>query len=467
MQHTYSHNKAYYFIENIAVVPLHTTFAMLNILQFILFAAYVVLLATVVWKVKWFALNFVSKKILLLAFLLKVSAGMALTLLYTYYYTNKQDADIYKYFEDGITLQGIFFHSPKLFFKLLFEINIETPEVLAAIKNFNHWDPKVRSMVYNDSRFIIKLNACIAFFSGKSIFIHSLLGSFIGFAGIVAIIKSVEKILPTFNFTALLLLFFPSVVFWTSALLKETVLTLAFGFFIWSATQIATTFNRKHLVFAAILFLLLALLKVYVLLCLIPPAAAFLFTRKQTSLWRITVTYIAVISLLVALAFAVDALLLHNNVALGIAQKQHDMQRLAIYMQSGSFIYIPSVDGNNTFSFLVSGIYGIFNVLLQPFIWSSTSPLLLVSAIENILLLVLIIASLAFIPQLSAHEWRLSLACIAFALLLFAIIGITTPVVGSIVRYRVPGLLLLLIPLSTGLTQITAAISTRVGSTEL
>lgn len=388
---------------------------------------------------------------MLWAFVLKVMAAVVLTALYTYYYTDKQNSDIYKYFEDGLAMHTIFFHSPRLFFQLLFEINIETPDVLSVIQNFNHWNPKVRSMVYNDNRFVIKLNALFSFISLGSIYIHSLLGALMSFAGITAIAKTGEKLLPKFRNGALLLLFFPSVIFWTSALLKETVLVFVFGLFLWNVVQFFNSFNWQRIILVFILFGLLALLKVYVILCLLPPALAFVAVRNQKSLLRIILTFLT-ITLLCALAvFAIDTFVLNHRIITGIVQKQRDMFNLAVYMQAGSLIYVPTVSVDNVFSFVPAALYGVFNVLFQPLLWKVTSPLLLAAAIENILLMLLIIGFIFQVKKMDEHEWKVSLFCLLFVLLLFAIIGITTPVIGSIVRYRVPGLLLLLFPLSMSL----------------
>lgn len=426
----------------------------MNTPQLILAITYLLLFALIVWKAKWFNLKFLPKQVVVLAFVLKAFAAFALTWLYTNYYTDKQNSDIYKYFEDGLVLHNIFFYSPKMFFQLFFEVNTNNNTFHEVVHNFNHWFPQVRSMVYNDSRFIIKLNALFSFVSLQSIYIHSLFGSFIGFIGIVAFVKVNEVLFNKNRNTALLLLFFPSIIFWTSAMLKETLLVFVFGVFAWSVVQLLVYFSWKKVVVCCILLLFLALLKVYVLLCLIPPAIAFGLVKNIPNKLRAFGLFAFVVIIISVLAFVADALLLNSTVANGIAQKQFNMLSLAIYMKAGSLIYVPDVDGSNLLTFIPAGLYGIFNVLLKPFIWETTSPLFIASALENILLVFLMLAFVFKIKSLDSKEWNLSLVCIFFALLMFALIGITTPVIGSIVRYRVPALILLLLPLGAGINQI-------------
>lgn len=442
-----------------------SNFAELNTPQLILAIAYLLLFAFVVWKAKWFSLKFLPKQVVVFAFVIKAFAAFALTWLYTNYYTDKQNSDIYKYFEDGLVLYNILFYSPKMFFQLLFEVNTNNAAFSDVVQNFNHWFPQARSMVYNDSRFIIKLNAVFSFVSLQSIYIHSLFGAFIGFVGIVAFAKVGEVLFPKLRNAALLLLFFPSIIFWTSAMLKETLLVFVFGIFAWYIVQLSSHFNWKRVVVCFILFFVLALLKVYVLLCLIPPLIAFFVVRNQQSKLITFGVFTVVVIAVSTFAFVADAVLLHSTIANGIAQKQFNMVSLAVYMKAGSLIYIPDVDGSNLLTFIPAGLYGIFNVLLKPFIWETTSPLFLASALENLVLVFLIVSFVFQIKTLENKEWNLSLVCIFFALLMFALIGITTPVIGSIVRYRVPALVLLLLPLSAGINYL-KIFSTPAGSKE-
>lgn len=422
----------------------------LNTPQFLLFVAYFLLFAYAIWKTKWFELKYFSRQFLLLAFVLKVFSGVAFTLIYTFYYSDKFNADIYKYFDDGLILQSIFFYSPKLFFRLLFEVNIESAEVVNAIKNFNHWDPKVRSLVYNDSRFIIKLNALFSFISLKNIFIHSLFGSFIGFCGIAAIAKAAERLFNSVRSVGWLLFFFPSIMFWTSALLKETLLIFVFGFFLLHITAIAKKFSFQNLIAVVVFFLLLLVLKVYVLLCLLPPIAGYFFTIKFNRKLPVFMGFVVVSVITVFIGYAIDSSVLNSSVFAGIAQKQHDMQQLANFMQAGSVVYVPQVDVTRLSTFILAGLYGVSNVCFRPFLWDANSIFFAAAAIENIILAVLMLLFIFSISKLSTNDWRMSLMCVFFAFFLFTIIGITTPVLGSVVRYRVPGLLLLLFPLSLG-----------------
>ncbi len=424
-------------------------------MSWIVFGLLAVVFLWVIARVGFFQTHALTKKWLLAAFVLKVLAGAAMVVLYTFYYTDKQNSDIYKYFDDGMFLHSLAASNPKLFFKLMLEWKIETPEVLAAIKQFNHWDPKVRSSLYNDSRIVIKLNALLAFVSRGNVYTHSLVASFLGFAGLVSLLKAVENLGFRSKFYPLLLLFFPSVMMWTSAMLKETVLMMVVGFFLLIISKIKEDYRKPMYWFVMLLLLLLlAIFKVYVLLCFVAAAIFYVLSNRLSSKWAIGFLGLIFFMAVITAVFAADKFLLQQAFLQSLAQKQLDSIKLAHYMNAGSIVFIPVVDADAPISFLLSMPRALWNVLCGPMIWKVDNLLLLALAVENILLAVLLSAFIFSAFKLSIPQCRVSVAIFIFCGLLFLIIGITTPVLGSIVRYRVPGVAVLLLPCCMALDEL-------------
>jgi len=50
---------------------------------------------------EFFSIEGLSRKEISAIFILKIIAGVVLYLIYTYYYTDRKSADIFKYFDDG------------------------------------------------------------------------------------------------------------------------------------------------------------------------------------------------------------------------------------------------------------------------------------------------------------------------------------------------------------------------------
>src|SRR5688572_12473572 len=76
---------------------------------FALFIAYLVFFLWLIGKLNFFRLENIRPNLFRLAFLLKTGAGIAMAFIYTYYYTSRTDADIFRYFDDSKVIFDAFF----------------------------------------------------------------------------------------------------------------------------------------------------------------------------------------------------------------------------------------------------------------------------------------------------------------------------------------------------------------------
>ncbi|TND02079.1 MAG: hypothetical protein FD123_4123 [Bacteroidetes bacterium] len=88
----------------------------------------------------------------------------------------------------------------------------------------------------------------------------------------------------------------------------------------------------------------------------------------------------------------------------------------------------------------------IWNSLVRPYPWEAKSAMLVLPALESLLILLLLVFFLSAF-RIRLPNLQLALCCLVFVFLLFAITGLTTPVIGALVRYRIPGIPLLLLAL--------------------
>lgn len=84
--------------------------------------------------------------------------------------------------------------------------------------------------------------------------------------------------------------------------------------------------------------------------------------------------------------------------------------------------------------------FAIASVFFQPTLFSIKNVLQLFSWIENMWLLLLIVIAILFFDKKILLQKEVLIFCILFALIQFALIGMTTPVVGAMVRYKVTAL---------------------------
>ena len=70
-------------------------------MSWILFIFYLGFFVLIIKKIKFFDDYFLSKKILTLIFIIKISIGVSLNFIYKNYYGDENSSDIYKYFSSN------------------------------------------------------------------------------------------------------------------------------------------------------------------------------------------------------------------------------------------------------------------------------------------------------------------------------------------------------------------------------
>src|ERR1035437_2433008 len=81
---------------------------------------YAALFIFLVWKIKFFQTELVSRKFIVIAFILKIISGTVLWFVYTHIYIDRFSADIFKYFDYGKIMYNTLFFKPLDYFKMLF-----------------------------------------------------------------------------------------------------------------------------------------------------------------------------------------------------------------------------------------------------------------------------------------------------------------------------------------------------------
>ena len=108
------------------------------------------------------------------------------------------------------------------------------------------------------------------------------------------------------------------------------------------------------------------------------------------------------------------------------------------YGKTGSKIDIPTLDGSLP-SFLAAIPMAVVNAVFRPFPADINSPFMLLAAVEN-LLFVLLLVAMAMWFQPSALRHPVLWLSLCFAAVILMLTGLVTPVVGAIVRYKVPAI---------------------------
>ena len=118
-----------------------------------------------------------------------------------------------------------------------------------------------------------------------------------------------------------------------------------------------------------------------------------------------------------------------------IQAKREEALKAAILGDAKHYLFVDNME-NSALGFIRKIPEALANGLFRPFLWETgNSPFIALTALENLILLLLIIGVIAF-PDIKQFNDSKVWILISFVLCLALIIGFTTPISGGIVRYK-------------------------------
>lgn len=401
---------------------------------------YAIVFAWIILKAKFFKIDGIPSKYILFVFFLKIIAGTTLYFIYTYYYEDRSTADIFKYFDDSKIMYDALFDKPIDFFKMLFSIQNDNAYFdTMYYTHMNNWYRVFENNLYNDSHTIIRLNAFFRLFSFGSYHVHTVFMCFLSLAGLVYLYKFFKHFaIANKRFLFFVVFLVPSVVLWTSGVLKEGLLVFGLGVMLYFLKKLLAEKNKlKSLLFMHIGIFLLLYIKYYTLIAIAMPLIAFVLVYKF-KIKRVFLTYASLLLLYLLLGVITKYVFPAYDPFQILSLKQQDFFGLAQSMDAGSVINAPILE-NSVWSFLKNIPFALYVVLLRPLFFESLNPLMLAAGLENLIVFFLfIIGIIAKRKRLLSDN--LFMFSFSFVLILYVLIGVTTPVLGAVVRYKVPAL---------------------------
>ncbi len=441
-------------------------------------------------------------------FLLKIGVALFFLYVYTYVYGGGElTADAARFFEESRKLKEIFWINSSHFLELFFSFSGKTELAKNYLDNSHHWFHQY-SLLPNDSRNVIRLNTLIHFISNGELLVHFYVFTFLSFLGGLDLAKWLKKHSNAPMLLVLVIcLFTPSVVFWTSSILKEPLLIIGFIFVLRGFFDDLTFFNRVWRLTLGIL--LMILFKPYVLLCFLPFIGYLLlkpvFNRfSNIAFWKLYFPLLGMLFFVTSInekfvtSISLQQEKLMNIRDGGLFLKDNDLNDYHVYFENRSKFeidehiarlkepvgveFIPRNDRNNRQiiqleeigqSFQIdqlmtgqnSGIEltrikengwtmikmipeVLFNVVIRPLPHDNGSWLKYLAFLENLFLLFWVVLGFIFVPRkLNFKEKQIVYSLIGFSFLLILIVGWTTPVLGALVRYKIPAIYALAIVL--------------------
>lgn len=366
-------------------------------------------------------------------FAAKALGGVTLFFLYTLYYTNREQADIFKFYDDGITLRNIITENPSIGYKLfLGAIDETTLEEEAKLCN---WRRPFSKTMLNENRMLIRVHTALSFFSFGVYQLHNLLFCWLAFLGIWLITKTVSSFFSprSAKFWAVLL-FFPSVVLWANGLLKESVLLFALGVVVWMASRAGFSFIRFIVILIALL--VMAYTRTILAVIVVVALGGYWTSTKVNSNRAMLGLHAMLYVLLIAIALVlpqIDPLYDYFKV---IARKQKYTFEEAKIIGANSLVELPRID-RRPISVITTVPLGFFYALAQPTpLQAHGKAIVFFNGVENLLFVLLFVFLLLKIQKQEGERARLFWFLFFIAAIYLSFIGLLVPVLGNMVRYK-------------------------------
>ncbi|MFA4851270.1 MAG: hypothetical protein WC599_02015 [Bacteroidales bacterium] len=413
-------------------------------MEYLITLLYTIVFIFILNNMSFFRAEGLSKKTLSVIFVIKILAGITMSLVYTYYYTDRYTADIFKYFDDSKVMYDALFKKPLDYLSMMTSIGNDSSYFNEHYyKLMNNWYRVYESNIYNESHTIIRFNALIRIFSFGYYNVHTVFVCFLSLAGLVAIYKTVTSFIKNKNKEIIFGIFLlPSVLFWGSGVIKEGLLFFGLGILIYHFFRITKKFNFVSFAWVFASAVLIYYTKFYVLAIVIPILIAHFWITKTNEKY-IFLKYLTVFILYIFAGLQIHHVFPGFDALDILVTKQRDFIGLAKFTKAGSLIDIPLLTPD-IWSFIKYAPQAFFITLFRPFIFEADSLLILMAAMENILILVILILTLIFANFRQVNK-SIFYICLFAVLCMFILTGLITPVTGAMVRYKVPALPFLMI----------------------
>ncbi len=376
------------------------------------------------------------------ALTVKLLGAIALGIIYQFYYSGG-DTYVYHTYGSRIVWQA-FMESPLAGLKLFFSDGANQVGIYKyASKIYFFNDPP--------SYAVVRLASIFDLITFSSYSATALLFAVFSFVGMWMFFLTFYKQYPHLHRSLALAAFFiPSVFFWGSGVLKDSVTLACLGI---ATYQLYKIFFEQKLTFANFLLLLVALygifiIKKFMLQAYLPAAIVWIFAKKFHHIHSLVLKIILIplVTVLVIGSAYFAIMKVGEDDARYSISKIAETAKITAYdirywsgRDAGSGYELGELDG--TIGSMVRLAPQAINVsLFRPYIWEVRNPLMLLSSIESLCLLVFSLYVIAkkraffFGAFANANVLFTMIFSISFA---FAV-GVSTFNFGTLARYKIP-----------------------------
>ncbi|HVT84679.1 MAG TPA: hypothetical protein VHD35_05730 [Chitinophagaceae bacterium] len=388
------------------------------------------------------------RSVFIKAFHFRMFCAIVFALIVAYYY---KEGDSEMYYYATLDMQKAVMQDGYSLWKIFTTLKIDAYNSLAPYFFVDRDRYPVLEFMASASNFTVPklaLIPSILFF--KSYVSICMMFSFFALGGAVRLYKLFCNYFPLYKREiAFAVLFLPSVCFWSSGLLKDSICFGAVGYILYGIFSI---FIRKKKILGSVLWVivgvgLLYYIKVYILLALLPSITLWLFgefnkavkdplLRKIATFFTIAIASVLVVVLINYVTSAVNLSSFRLENILETSDFNRKIYENDATKLEGSYFQIQS--GNPTLII----INGFIASLFRPFIWEISSPIVLLSALEALIFILLtgyFLMKKGVVKYFrSAFGSPVLILCSSFAFVFAASVGSTATNFGSLSRYKIP-----------------------------
>jgi len=376
----------------------------------------------------------------------KIIGAIALGLVYQFYYGG---GDTFNFYRDSTIIWNSFLESPSLWLKIILApVGTKSPDVYAYTKNIYYFAAG-DGVTYN----VIRVSAFFSIFTLNTYSGIAVLFAVTSFTGVWAMYRVFYNMYPMLHRPLAYAVFFiPSVYFWGSGLMKDSLSLGALG---WVFYAFYFGLMKREKIITNVIIMLVASwclynIKSYILFAFMGGALIWLFLEYRANIrnpaLRLLMLPVMIVGGSVSSYVAVlqltenDARYDVDNIA-DTARVSSEWLEYLADKQQGS-VYSLGITDWSPAGILSKAPQAIWLSLFQPHPWQARNPIMLLSAIEVTFFLWLTLRVLfqnnPFIILNTFIEHPILLLCLIFSIVLGIAVAVTSGNYGSVVRYRIP-----------------------------
>jgi hypothetical protein len=377
----------------------------------------------------------------------KIFGGIAICLIYIFYY---KGGDTINYFESSVLVTKLIYLDTETYISIILgdlsQWNLYRMSAVGVCCPEYWRDPQ--------SFTVVRIASPVILLGAFSYLSSTLIISAFSYAGIWRLFLLFNELYPGLEKKfAIAILFLPSLIFWGSGILKDTITFSAACWFTWG---IFNNFIKKEKRLTNTFIIIISAftiisIKPYIFVALLPGTAIWLSFSRIVSIKNgfvrliiapaiLLIAFLGTTSIMGALGSSLGTYASVDQALDKAVVTKNDLTREAYGKNSFDIgTYDASISGVIS-KFPVAVVAGLF----RPFLWEAANPVMLVSALENAFLVLLTLRVLLRVGPFkfisNIFKEPLLIFSFIFAIFFSFSVGLTTANFGALVRYKIPAL---------------------------